>query len=108
MQSPAWTWPSEGVAHQVQHAGLHQGERPGSGDRVGQPAQPVADDDAAVLDTPVLQLGEHPEPVLRALPAVTNPQPQDVAFTGGSNPDRDVDRPVGDLPITDASPRSRR
>jgi hypothetical protein len=46
-------------------------------------------------------LGEHRKPELRALAAVAGPQPEDVAFTVAGHPDRDIHRPVGDLPVTD-------
>src|SRR3954452_9380639 len=38
---------------------------------------------------------------LRALPTGAGPQPQDVLLSGQGDPDRGVDRPVGDLPVTD-------
>ena len=45
----------------------------------GQAREAVADDHEYVGDTPVLQLGAHGEPVLRALTAVAGPQAEDVA-----------------------------
>src|SRR3954453_12852488 len=67
----------------------------------GQSLQPVTDQDAHIAGAAVLYLGEHRQPELGALPTVARPQPQDVAFPGAGDPDRDVDRPVGDLTITD-------
>ncbi len=58
-------------------AGLHDRLRPDLTDRVGQALQPVADQHQHVLDTAVLQLGQHPQPVLgtlAALPPAHNPK----------------------------------
>ena len=67
------------VAQQVDHAGLGDRLWPDGGDRVGQAGQPVAHDHEHVGHAPVAQLGEHVQPVLGALAAVTGPQPEDVA-----------------------------
>jgi hypothetical protein len=84
---------------------LHDRAFPYGGDRLRQAFQPVADRDALVGDAAVLQLGEHGQPDLRTLPAVTGPQPEDVAFTGHGDPDDHVDGSVGDLPVADTQPR---
>jgi hypothetical protein len=47
------------------------------------------------------RLGQHGQPELRALAAVTGPQPEDVAFPGHGDADDDVDRLVADLAIAD-------
>lgn len=52
-----------------------------------------------VGDAAVLEFGEHVEPVFGALAAVTGPQPEDVAAALTGDRERDVDRPVGDLPV---------
>ena len=74
----------------------------------GRPLRPSQTDDEHVGDAAVLDLGEHRQPELRALAAVAGPQPEDVAFAGAGDPDRDVDRPVGDLAVADLDDRSRR
>ena len=71
------------------------------GNRIGQPLQPVADNDADVFHAAVLDLGEHPEPELGALAAVTGPQPQDVPFAVAGHPDRHVGGTVSDPPVAD-------
>lgn len=52
-----------------------------------------------VIADRVLDLGQHLQPELRALAAITGPQPEDVTFTGDGDTDDHVDRPVGDLAI---------
>ena len=64
---------TEPVADQVDDAGLNRGQRLAGRDRLGRAPQPVTHDDAHVLDAPVLDLGEHAEPELRALAAVVGP-----------------------------------
>jgi hypothetical protein len=91
----------ERVADQVQHTGLGHRQRPRRPDRVRKALEPVAHDDADVVDAPVLDLGEHAEPELGALAAVPGPQPQDVPFTLDGDRDRGVDGPIGDLAIAD-------
>src|SRR3954447_8748695 len=49
----------------------------------------------------VLDLGEHREPELGALAAVTGPQTEDVAFAVDGDADRDVDGLVDHLPVAD-------
>ncbi len=91
----------ERVADQVQHTSLHDRQRPGRLDRFRQAFQPVAHDDAHVVDTAVLDLGEDLQPVLGALAAGADPQPENVAFAIDGHTDRCVDRPVGDLAVAD-------
>jgi TIR domain-containing protein len=66
-----------------------------------------ADHDQAVLGTPVLDLGEHPHPVL-ALPVAVlpGPQAQDVAVSLDGHRECNVDRPVRHVPVPDLG-RSR-
>jgi hypothetical protein len=63
--------------------------------------QAVADHDAAVTHATVLDLGEHMQPVLGALPAVARPQPQNVTLPVDRDVQGDVDGPVGHTAITD-------
>ena len=89
-------------------AGLDDSELPDRGDGLGKALEPVADRDADVLDTAVLDFGQHREPELRPFAAVPGPQPEDVPFAIDADADRDVDRPVRDLPVADLDVRSRR
>ena len=70
-------------------------------DGVGEAGEPVPDHDATIADAPVLDLGEHVMPVLGALAAVADPQPENVAFAVHRHRDRDIDRPVRDLALAD-------
>ena len=70
IQRPHRHNPEVGIMH---HAGLHDRLRPDRADRVGQPVQPVADDDEHVVHATVFDLGEHVQPVLRALPTRRSP-----------------------------------
>src|SRR5829696_235495 len=90
----------EGVADQVDDAGLNRGELPDGVDRVREAFQPVADRDAHVLNAAVLQLGQHLQPELRTLRPVTGPQTQDVAFSVDGDPDDHIDGFVADLAVT--------
>jgi hypothetical protein len=74
---------------------------PDIADHLGQTLQPVADDEEHVPHAAVTQIGEHAHPELRTLAAGAGPQPEDVALAVEADPDRGVDRPVGDLPIAD-------
>jgi hypothetical protein len=85
----------------MQHTRLDQRRRPCRRDRLRQAFETVAHDDANVLDATILDLGQHLQPVFGALTTSPDPQPEDVAFTVNSDADRHVDRPVGDLPVTD-------
>ncbi len=60
---------AERVPDEMQHAGLHDRQRPRRRDPVGEPFQSVAADDAHVGDATVLDLGEHRQPVLRSYDA---------------------------------------
>ncbi len=89
------------------HLGLHDRQRPGGLDRVGEALEPVAADDADVFDATVLDLSQHLEPVLGALAASPGPQPGDVALGVDGDTDRRVDRPARDITIGSTSPRRR-
>jgi len=91
----------EGVADQVQDAGLDPGIGPRGGDGVGQALEPVAHHDAHVGDAAVLDLGQHGQPELGALAAVPGPQAQDVPLAVHGDADHHVDGPVGNLPVAD-------
>ena len=60
----------------VNNASLHDRLLPDRADRVGQALQPVADHHAHVPHTAVLDLGQHPQPVLRSLAVAVLPGPQ--------------------------------
>jgi len=91
----------ERVADQVDDAGLYHGQLPHGGDGVGESLEAVADRDADVWDTAVLQLGQHLQPELGAFAAVAGPQPENVAFPAHRDSDHDIDRLVADLPVAD-------
>jgi hypothetical protein len=76
--------------------------------RVREALEPIADHDADILDTAVLDLGEHPEPELRTLAAVTSLDAEDVAFLGHGDTNSDIERLVAHLPVADLRRRSRR
>ena len=59
----------ERVPEKRDHAALDDGLRPQLADRVGKVFHPVAHDDQNVGHTTVVQLRQHTQPVLRALPA---------------------------------------
>jgi hypothetical protein len=67
----------------------------------GNPFGPSRTTKKVFLTPPIAQVGEHAHPELRALPTRASPQPQDVLLTGQGHPDRCVDGPVRDLPVTD-------
>src|SRR6478736_1834551 len=92
---------AKGVAQQVDHACLHDRAGPHGVDRLRQPFEAVADHDAHIGSTAVLDLGEHREPELRPLSAVAGPQPEDVALPSAGHPDGHIDGPVGDLAVAD-------
>lgn len=85
----------------MDHTGLHNRAWPHRRDRVGQASQPVADQHEHIRDATVLQLGEHVQPMLGALAAVTSPDPEDVTVAVNGDRHDDVDRPVRDLTIPD-------
>jgi hypothetical protein len=90
----------EGVADQVDDAGLHHCLREDRLDRVRQALEAVADHKEDVGHAAVLQLGEHAHPELRGLPAAgAGPQAEHVLVPGQVDSDRGVDRPVADLPV---------
>ena len=74
-------------------AGLNHRQRPGPGDRFGEPGQPVTADDQNVLDAAVGQLSAHRRPELGALGGL-DPDPQDVLDPVHVDPDRDMRGPV--------------
>jgi hypothetical protein len=63
----------------MHHTRLDNRARPDGLHRVGQAFEPVADQHQHVVQAAVLQLGEHVQPVLRALAAVAGPDAEDVA-----------------------------
>lgn len=69
--------------------------------RFGKALEAVADHHAHICGAAVLDLGQHRQPELGALAAVAGPQAQDVALPGASDPNRHVDRPIGDLAVAD-------
>jgi hypothetical protein len=86
----------------VHHAQLHDGLRPGDGDRVGQAGQPVAAHDAHIGHAAALQLAEDGEPELGGLAGGrADPQAQDLLSAVAVDADRHIDRPVGHHPVAD-------
>jgi hypothetical protein len=67
----------------------------------GRPLRPSQTTKAHVSHASIFDLGEHRQPELGALTAVTGAAPQDVALAVDGHRDRHVDRPVGDLPVAD-------
>ncbi|SIH57308.1 Uncharacterised protein [Mycobacteroides abscessus subsp. abscessus] len=82
-------------------AGLHDRLWPHVADHLGQSLETITDHEERVLDPAVAQIGEHAHPKLRSFTAGTGPQSEDVAFPGQGDPDRGVERPVGDLAVAD-------
>ncbi len=94
-------WPVgvvERRAQQMDHTGLHDRRRPHLADGLGQPFAPIADQHAPVADAAIAQFGEDLRPELAA---AAGPQPEDVAAAVDGDGQRDLDRPVGDLPVAD-------
>lgn len=89
----------EAVADQMQHAGLNDRLRPDVGDRFGETAEAVADDDADISRAAIQSLGEDLMPVLRPLAAVADPEPEDVALAVDVDADDRVHGPVDDLAL---------
>jgi len=85
----------------MHHARLHDRARPDRPDRLGQALEAVADQHQHVGDAAVLQLGQHVQPVLGALTAVTGPDHEDVAVAVDGDRHGQVDRPVRDLTVAD-------
>ena len=110
-RSPAGPWRScpstaggvaEAGADQMDDAGLHDRGGNTALTAVGQPLQPVADDEEHVPHAAVPQVGQHAHPELRRLPAaVAGPQPEHVPVPAQVDPDRGVERLVADLPVAD-------
>ena len=78
----------------MQHAGLHDRSRPDVADRLRQSSEAIADDDQDVDRAAIQDLGQDLMPVLRALAAVAEPEPEDLAFTVERDTDDGVDGPV--------------
>jgi hypothetical protein len=91
------------LGQQVDDAGLGDRGRPHRGDGVGQAGQAVADHDAHIGHTAVLDLGKHPQPVLGTLTVavLAGPQAQDVPLAIHGHAQGDVDGPVGDVAVAD-------
>jgi hypothetical protein len=87
----------------MNNACLHDGLLPDGADRVRQALQAVADQQAHIARAAVLDLRQHPQPVLGALAVavLAGPQPQDVPLAVHGDAQRQVDGPVSDLPLTD-------
>ena len=83
---------------------LHDRLRPDVVDRLGQPFEAVADDDADILDAAVEDLAQHLVPVLGAFRAIAGPEAEDVPLALEGDADDGVDRPVGDLAVPDLDP----
>ena len=90
---------AERVAQQMHHAGLHDGQRPYRAHRVGQAFEPVADQEEHIVHAPVLQLGEHRQPIACALRGGRRPDAQHVAVALQIHANGHVERAVGDLPV---------
>jgi hypothetical protein len=98
------SWPAayrNELRSRLHHARLHDRARPHGRDRVRQALQPVADEHEHIPHTAVAQLGEHVQPVLGTFAAVTGPDAQDVTVAIDGDGHDHVDRPVGDLTISD-------
>jgi hypothetical protein len=74
---------------------------PHRGDRLGQAAQSVANQNAHTFGAPVLDLGQHVSPVLGVLAAFAGPQAQDVPGAINSDTDHHIDRTVRHLAFAD-------
>jgi hypothetical protein len=85
----------------VNDARLHNRSGPDRLDRIGQALQPVTDQHQHIVQSAVLQVSEHLQPVLRALAAVARPNTQDVPGALDGDGHDHVDGPVGDLPVPD-------
>ena len=83
----------------MHHAGLHDGQRPYRVHRVGQAFEPVADQEEHIVHAPVLQLGEHRQPIACALRGGRRPDAQHVAAALQIHANGHVERAVGDLPV---------
>ena len=70
-------------------------------DRLGQPFQPVADQEEHIPHAAVLQVGEHAHPEPGALAAGAGPQAQHVLAAVCGDAYGGVDGPVGHLPVPD-------
>jgi hypothetical protein len=85
----------------MQHARLHDRQRPDVVDRLDQAAQAVADKEQHVVDAAVADLGKDLLPVLGTLTAIPDPQAEDLPHPVDGDPDHRVDRPIGDLAVAD-------
>ena len=86
-------------------AGLGDRLRPHGFDRGRQALEPVAHDHADVVGATVFDFGEDPDPKFRSFPVavLAGPQPEDVAGALHRHAQREVDRPVRDVTVADAS-----
>ncbi len=82
---------------------LHDRLLPHRAHRIGQALEPVTDQHAHVPHAAVLDLGQHPQPVLGALAVavLAGPQAQHIALAVHGDAQRQVDGPVGDLALAD-------
>jgi hypothetical protein len=80
----------------VHDAGLHDGLRLGLFHDTRQAFRPVADHEEHILD---LQLRRSVSTLSQNLPPPVPGHTEDVFLPGHADPDRGVDRPVGNLPV---------
>ena len=92
---------SEAGPTRVHDTGLSNRFRPHQTDQIRQPTQPVADHHAPVCNPTVLQLDEDLRPIFGSLSTVAGPQAQNVPIAIDGDCQRDANRPVRDLPVTD-------
>src|SRR6185312_2226479 len=87
--------------HSLMTAGYFRPQAASNSTNRAREASSVAHEHAHICDTAVLNLGEHVHPVLRALPAVPGPQPEDLANPLAGHGQSHVDRVVRHLTVAD-------
>jgi hypothetical protein len=93
----------ERISQEMNNAGLHDCLLPHRAHRIRQAFQPVADQQAHVPHTAVLDFRQDPQPELGALPVAVlpSPQAQHVTLAVHGDAQGQVDGPVGDLALAD-------